>query len=416
MADPREVALQIRIGAFILSGLVVFFAIIYLLGAQARYFERKYDLIAEFTQVGGLIEGATVRLAGVQIGRVTKVELPPQAGGKVRVTLTIARGISDRIRKDSEVRIVTQGLLGDKLVEITIGTVNAPPAQPGDHLVAQEPYETEHVLAEAADTLGKIKEFATTLNTVVERVDKSGAVDQIGRLATTLGGAVERLERAGTLDDVGAAAKAARRITAEVEQGKGLLHAVIYEDPQTLRRLDALLESTQGLIARAQRDDNAVSVLLSPESGKAARSLLAAMDALGRGADKPGAGNGLLSTLLFDPEYRSVADDLQRLARNFKEVSEHVAHGQGLLGELVYGGDQTPLGQATGDFRAAMANMRAITDRLQSGQGTLGALLEDSTVYENLAQFLQGAHRSFLLRTLLRSVLDGGSSGAKDKK
>ena len=79
MADARQFALQIRIGGFILAGLGVFLAIIYLLGAQARYFERKYDLVAEFTEVGGLIEGATVRLAGVQIGRVTQVELPPAA-------------------------------------------------------------------------------------------------------------------------------------------------------------------------------------------------------------------------------------------------------------------------------------------------------------------------------------------------
>jgi phospholipid/cholesterol/gamma-HCH transport system substrate-binding protein len=435
--DGRQFALQIRIGGFILAGLGVFFAIIYLLGAQARYFERKYDLIAEFTQVGGLLHGATVRLAGVQIGRVTNVELPSQAGGKVRVTLTIAKRFSDRIRKDSEVRIVTQGLLGDKLVEISIGSLASPPAKPGDLLASREPYETEQVIAEAADTLTKIKQFATTLNAAVERVDRSGTVDQIGRLATTLsgvvervdrsgavdrigrlatrlGGVVERLDRAGTLDDVAAAAKSARRISAEVEQGKGLLHALIYEEPEALRRLNALLQSTQEVLARAQGGDNAVSVFLSPESGRAARSLLAAMDALGRGAEKPGAGEGLLSTLLFDPEYRSVAEDLQTVARNFRDVSEKVAHGQGFLGQLVQDGGHTPLGQAAADFQAAMANIRAISERLQSGQGTLGALLEDSTVYENLAQFLQGANRSFLLRALIRSAL-GGSKAAKDK-
>src|SRR3989442_12092645 len=122
MPDRRSLALQLRIGGFVLVSLAVFLAIIYLLGARARYFERKYDLVAEFTEVGGLIEGATVRLAGVQIGRVTKVELPSGAGGKVKVTLTIAKRLSDRIRKDSVARIVTQGLLGDKLLEISIGS------------------------------------------------------------------------------------------------------------------------------------------------------------------------------------------------------------------------------------------------------------------------------------------------------
>ena len=128
MPDGRRLVLQMRIGAFILLGLVVFLAIIYLLGAQARYFERKYALRAEFTEVGGLIEGATVRLAGVQIGRVTSVDLPPHPGGKVRVTLTLARRFADRVRRNSEARIVTQGLLGDKLVEITIGSADAPSA------------------------------------------------------------------------------------------------------------------------------------------------------------------------------------------------------------------------------------------------------------------------------------------------
>src|SRR5712692_6996946 len=144
--ESRQLTLQIRIGAFILVALGAFLAIIYMLGAQARYFERKYDLVAEFSEVGGLIEGATVRLAGVQIGRVTRVELPSQPGGKVRVKLTITRRFADRIRRNSEARIVTQGLLGDKLVEITLGSADSPPLSPGEHLTAREPFEMGRVM------------------------------------------------------------------------------------------------------------------------------------------------------------------------------------------------------------------------------------------------------------------------------
>jgi len=418
MPDGRQFSLQIRIGSFILAGLGVFLAIIYLLGAQARYFERKYELIAEFIEVGGLIEGATVRLAGVQIGRVTGVSLPPQPGGKVRVTLTIAQRFADRIRRDSEARIVTQGLLGDKLVELTIGSVGSPPLRPGEHLTAHEPLETGRVLAEAGEALASVKRLATALNVAVERVDRNGTLDQINKLAGALNAAVERVERAGTLDDLGATAKSARRITEQVERGRGLLHALVYEEPEALRRLNALLSSTQDLLSRAQSGDSAVSALLSPESGKAARSLLAAMEALGRGAEKAGTGEGVLSALLFDPEYRVVAEDLRTVARNFRDVSEKLANGQGLLGELVYGGGETPLGQATTDFRAAMGNLRALSDRLKTGDGTLGALIDDPTVYENLVQFLDGAQRSFLLRALMRSTLGGPGrpgSGAATK-
>jgi phospholipid/cholesterol/gamma-HCH transport system substrate-binding protein len=67
----------------------------------------------------------------------------------------------------------------------------------------------------------------------------------------------------------------------------------------------------------------------------------------------------------------------------------------------------------------AMANLRAVTDKLRAGEGTMGGLLEDPTVYENLVQFLEGARRSFLLRTLIRSTIDSGraveSAGARGR-
>ncbi len=59
-----------------------------------------------------------------------------------------------------------------------------------------------------------------------------------------------------------------------------------------------------------------------------------------------------------------------------------------------------------------MANLRAVTDRLKQGEGTVGALLEDPTVYENLVQFLEGSRRSFLLRTLIRSTIESGAAAA----
>lgn len=374
MTDGRR-GLQVRIGAFILSGLLVFFVIIYLLGAQARYFERKYDLVTEFTEVGGLIEGATVRLAGVQIGRVTAVALSEKPGGKVRVTLTIARRFSDRIRRDSEARIATQGLLGDKIVEISLGSATAPALKPGEALVSTEPFEMQQMFKAGAETMQTVKELASGLKSTVERVD---------------------------------------RIAKEVETGKGLVHALVYDEPESLNRLNAILTRTQQLLARAEQGDNAVGVLLSPESGKSVRSLLAAMEALGRGAEKLEARDNLLSALLYDPQYKAVADDLRAVAHNFRDVSERVAQGQGLLGQLTRdGGDGSlgSLGDATADFRAAMANLRAVTERLKAGEGTVGALLEDPTVYENLVQFLEGARRSFLLRTLIRSTISSGSSG-----
>jgi phospholipid/cholesterol/gamma-HCH transport system substrate-binding protein len=229
LADERRYALQLRIGTFILVSLVVFFAIVYLLGARARYFESKYEIAAEFDEVAGLIEGATVRLAGVQIGRVTSVVLPPKPGSKVRVTMTVARRFHERIRENSEARIATQGLLGDKIVDITPGTLDSPPVRPGATIAAQDPQEMSRMFAEGARTLQAVSELATTLRAAADRLDKGG-----------------------TFDDIGAAVKSARRITDEVEKGKGWLHVLVYEEPEALRRLNGVLASTQQLITRAE--------------------------------------------------------------------------------------------------------------------------------------------------------------------
>jgi phospholipid/cholesterol/gamma-HCH transport system substrate-binding protein len=412
VSDGPGRLLQVRVGTFILLGLGVFLAIIYLLGAQARYFERKYDLYAEFDEVGGLIEGATVRLAGVQIGRVTDVSLPPQPGGKVRVTLNIARRFSDRIRTDSEARIVTQGLLGDKLVEITIGSPSAPPMPAGAVIASREPFEPSRIFAEGAGAMVAVERLATSVSATLERLERQGAFEDLAATLRSARGAGERLN--ATLERVA-------RLTEQVEKGRGWLHTLIYDEPETLRRLNALLEATRGLIARAEGGDNAVSVFLSPDSGRAARSLLEAMESVGRSArtveasvDRLGRGvsanDTLLAALLFDPQYRSVADDLRTVARNFREVSEKLANGQGLLGELL---DVPPepgsLGRAASDLRAAMANLRAVSERLERGDGTLGALIEDPTVYEGLVRFLEGAERSTLLRALIRSTVRPGA-------
>ena len=417
--DGRHYALQLRIGAFVVISLVVFLGIIYLLGAQARYFERKYDLVAEFTEVGGLIEGATVRLAGVQIGRVTNVALAPQAGGKVRVTLTIARRFSDRIRQNSEARIVTQGLLGDKLVEITMGMPDSRPLAPGSTLQTREPFEVGRMFAEGTDALSAINTLVLSLQASLDRLNTAGTLEDLDAAVKSTRRVTERLEglgRDGAFGDVAAAARSARRITEQVEQGGGWLHTLVYEEPEALRRLNTLLGGAQEVLARTRTGDSAVGALLSPESGRSVRALLAAMDAFGRGAELAGGGQGLLSTLLFDPQYKPIVEDLQMVARNFRELSERLARGQGLLAGLLREQGDSPLDQAAADFRTAMANLRTITDRLKAGEGTLGGLLEDPTVYENIAAFLEGAQRSFLLRSLIRSTIQSGGDGTSPSR
>lgn len=397
--DRSERGLKLRVGIFVLVALAAFLGMIYALGARARLFEPRYTIHAEFTEVGGLAEGATVRLAGVQIGRVTGVHLPSQPGGKVRVDLTIARRYADRVRKDSAARIETQGLLGDKIVEITVGTAQAPVVQAGERLAARDPTDLAQVISSGADTVKTVAALAETLHQTLNSFNKAKIMEDVAAVAGSARRAADQLAR----------------ITAEVEKGRGWAHALIYEEPVALRRLNQLLTTTQALLDRVERGEGAVGVLTSRESTDAARKLVQAMDRIGRMTDRAGNDEGLLAALLFDPQYKSVLDDLRLVTRNLREVSDRVVGGRGTLGSLVKDtSEDGNLRSTMQDLQVAVANLKEITSRINEGEGTLGALIADPTVYEQLVGILDGAQRSFLLRSLIRGL--GDNKENKNKK
>ena len=376
---------------------MAFLGMIYALGAKSRLFEAKYTIHAEFSEVGGLAEGATVRLAGVQIGRVSGVELPRQPGGKVRIDLSIARRFSDRVRKDSVARIETQGLLGDKIIEITVGTAGAPPIGPGEVIASKDPADLGQVVSQGAQTVKDVAAVAASLREIAEGLQKSRVIEDAGAAVANTRKVTDQVAR----------------IVNEVERGKGWANALIYQEPVALRQLDAVVASTQKLLDRIERGEGAAGVLTSGDSTAAARRLVAAMDRLARAVEQPDEG-GLLPGLLVDPKYKSVLEDLRVVSRNHRDVSDRLAGGKGTLGALVKDEPGEPgIRQASQDLQTALANLREITTKINEGEGTLGALIADPTVYEQLVSILDGASRSRLLRGLLRGL--GGNDRVRDK-
>jgi phospholipid/cholesterol/gamma-HCH transport system substrate-binding protein len=397
--EGHERGRTLRVGVFVLIGLAAFLGMIYALGARARLFEPRFTVSAEFTEVGGLVEGATVRLAGVQIGRVSGVRLPSQPGGKVRVDMTIAKQFGDRVRKDSVARIETQGLLGDKIIEITVGTIGAPPVRAGDVIASRDPFDLNRVMGESAQVVKSIGTLADSLRETAQTLNQSRLVEE----AT----ATVRSARAVT-DRVG-------RIVGEVEGGRGWAHALLYEEPVALRRVNELVATTQALLERVQRGEGAAGVLTSEQSTAAARRFVAAMDRLSRVVEQPSAEDGVLPALLFDPKYRPVLEDVRVVAHNLRDVSDRLAGGRGTLGGLLKDEPaDAGIRQASQDFQAAVANLKEITEKIKDGEGTVGALIADPTIYERLVTILEGTQRSFLLRGLLRNLGRDGRDGKAD--
>src|SRR5262249_54941214 len=96
------------------------------------------------------------------------------------------------------------------------------------------------------------------------------------------------------------------------------------------------------------------------------------------------------------------------------EVWDGLVGGRGTIGALVKDEPaDASIRETSRDLQATMANLKEITEKINTGEGTVGALIADPTVYERLVSILDGASRSFLLRGLLRG-LGNAKDGARD--
>ena len=103
-----------RVGVFVVLALLWLLVGIFLIGNKEFLFSPTYRLKTDFQNVGGLNNGAEVRVGGIHEGTISRVDLPTEPGGKVTIVMKLHSSTQNVIRKDSIASIKTEGLLGSK--------------------------------------------------------------------------------------------------------------------------------------------------------------------------------------------------------------------------------------------------------------------------------------------------------------
>jgi phospholipid/cholesterol/gamma-HCH transport system substrate-binding protein len=168
-----------RLGVFIVAALAIFCAGVFWIGSKRFLFTTTYRLNAEFPNVAGLNDGAEVRVGGIHEGTVKRIDLPRRPGDKVRVELDMKSATRDVVKKDSVAAIRSEGLVGDKYVEISFGSDQAAKVNNGDTIQTEPPLEisdlikkTNTILDSAKDAMQEVDATAGNLQAVSGKINQ----------------------------------------------------------------------------------------------------------------------------------------------------------------------------------------------------------------------------------------------------
>ena len=168
-----------RLGVFIVATLLIFAAGVFWIGKKQFLFHSTYRLQAEFQNVAGLNGGAEVRVGGIHEGTVRQIQLPMRPNEKVRVLMDMEKPTRSVIKNDSVATIQSEGLVGDKFVEISFGSDKSPKVKDGDTIQGQPPLQISDLLnktSEVLDTtkgaIDNVNQTASNLNSITTKINQ----------------------------------------------------------------------------------------------------------------------------------------------------------------------------------------------------------------------------------------------------
>lgn len=170
----KETRNNIKLGLFVLAGLIFLVLLLYMIGKNRNLFGNTYELKARFENIQGLIKGNNVRFAGIETGTVKEVRIINDT--TIEVSMYIENRMKQVIRKNAQVSIGTDGFVGNKVVNILPSKEPAEYAVEGDILPVKKVVTTDEMLNTLAKTNQDISAIAAGLRITVDKINNSTAL------------------------------------------------------------------------------------------------------------------------------------------------------------------------------------------------------------------------------------------------
>ena len=333
MAQRKQITWsELRVGLFVLVGLLILaVAIFYVTGAG--FLGPKYRLKTYLPEVAGLAVGAPVRLDGVEIGNVEKIRHVPRQAGKtpdrmhnIEVDIRIDSKYQGDVLTDSAASLVTEGLLGNRYVNVQRGYTGVP-LKEGQSIPGTEEKAIKEVVERSADVLANLKALSEEIQDII----------------------------------------------GDVQSGKGTIGKLL-TDEQAYNHLNSILAKGDQIVGGVQSGQGTLGKILMND--ELYTKVNKGVDSVNSILDDVRAQKGTIGKLLYDP---SLYDQAKSALENGNNIMDDIRAGKGTLGKLAT--DETLYNK----LRDTSTNLSDATSKLNKNDNSVGKIFNDPQLYDNMA-------------------------------
>ncbi len=345
---------DIKVGLFVALSLLVLGVIVFLIGEERSLFDSHQSVKATFKDVKGLSRGSPVRMGGVDIGSVSDLGYAKNPkDDTIFVHMSVVSSQARRIREDSFAEVKDKGLLGDKMIVITVGSPDKPVIPPDGVVPTKESRDLEQIIGDLKSSIAGAERVISNLEKTTDALADEQFTDDVQKTMAHLGNIME-----------------------SIDQGEGYVPRLL-KDKQEAERLSATISELK----------NAAGELNHLLAG--ARQVV----------DRVRTGPGFAHEVLYEESGSQAIAQVGQAADEVRLALKGIREGRSLVHDVLYEEDSAEMVQnmneASDDLRKIMADVRA-------GKGTLGAFLVDPSVYEDVKVLLGNVGRNRSLKALVR--------------
>lgn len=345
---------DIKVGLFVTVSLLIVGIVVFLIGEERKLFAQHQEVRAAFKDVNGLKRGSPVRMGGVDIGTVKELGYGSDAkDDTIFVEMKIVSTEAERIREDSIAEVKGKGLLGDKMIVITVGNQKLPKLEPGELVETREAKDLESIVND-------LKTTAAGAERVIINLEKT----------------TEALAEESFHGDIKSAVSHLNKITESLESGKGYAGKLLTDESEAAR------------ISEAVSNLRASSVELN--------GLLASARQV---VDQVRTGPGFAHEILYGEEGSQAITQIGGAAEEARQALKGLREGDSLASRVLYKDES---GRMLSNLNEASDHLKEIVAGVRAGKGTVGAFLVDPSVYEDIKVLLGNVGRNRSLKALVR--------------